>query len=100
MQKTQAKHVEFTQANIDRCQCLSCPVQAKSQCAMDKRAQMQGQTDMSPQDVPKVYCSQGEATCGDLDFSKNCICPTCEVWSENDLENYKYCRDGDASRIG
>lgn len=100
--QTQAKHVDFTKANVDRCQCTNCPVQADSACATQARQRMQGQDvmAMSSKDVPNVYCAQGTAACGDLDFSHRCICPTCEVWNENELSNYKYCQNGDAEKIG
>jgi hypothetical protein len=101
MQQTQNKQVQFTLDNIDKCQCLNCPVQHDSSCAMDKAKAMQpGQMPQSQSDVPKVYCSQGTAACDDLDFSQRCICPTCAVWAENGLDNYKYCQNGPASQIG
>jgi len=121
--QTQTKAVQFTQDNVMKCQCDNCSVQANSSCAMDRLQQvnqamqggqmgsqggpgaMQSMTTqtiggLSAQDVPQVYCSTGQSTCGDLDYTQNCICPTCDVWRENDLANYKYCRDGDATRIG
>lgn len=54
----------------------------------------------SSSDIPGLYCSSGEAGCGDLDFEKRCMCPTCSVWQEHDLGAYKYCKDGPAARIG
>lgn len=105
--ETITKRVQFTRDNIDKCQCVNCPVQSGSACVGDKMRKMrppEGPGAMgampSPQDVPGVYCSTGEAACRDLDHDKNCICPTCMVWREDGLENYKYCRDGDATRIG
>lgn len=101
--QTQSKQVRFTEDNVMKCQCASCPVQTDSACAMDRVEQMgtgDWMASMSPQDVPKVYCSTGTATCGDLDFSQKCMCPTCDVWAENDLHNYKYCQHGDASKLG
>jgi hypothetical protein len=101
MQQTKTKQVAFTQDNITKCQCTSCPVQASSDCAMDKTRTMQAKDTMpSPEDAPKVYCSTGKATCTDLDLSKQCVCPTCSVWSENALSNYKYCQNGSAAVQG
>lgn len=98
MQQTQAKLVEFTQDNVTKCQCLNCPVQAESVCAVDEQRAMG--TTPTPEETPKVYCSSGSATCDDLDFSKQCSCPTCSVWSENGLGNYKYCQNGSAAVQG
>jgi hypothetical protein len=99
--ETQTKTVEFTMANVDKCQCTNCPVEANSSCASGKMQAMQGAQGMpAPRDVPKVYCSQGTASCGDLDFSQRCVCPTCQVWQENGLSNYKYCQNGSAAQQG
>jgi hypothetical protein len=101
--ETQTKQVAFTTANIGKCQCTNCGVQSGSSCVTGKMQAMQGaatQSTPAPEDVPKVYCSQGTASCGDLDFSQNCICPTCSVWKENDLSNYKYCQHGSAAVQG
>lgn len=104
MEQTQTKHVDFTADNIAKCQCTNCPVQRGSACAADKKRALQGmqgaQLTASPKDVPNVYCSQGTASCGDLDFSQGCVCPTCQVWQANGLANYKYCRNGSAETNG
>ncbi|WP_054864564.1 DUF2769 domain-containing protein [Methanosarcina barkeri] len=54
----------------------------------------------SPQSVPGVYCSAGEAICKDLNPNKDCICYTCPVWKEHNLENANvvkyYCGNGKA----
>ncbi|AKB44221.1 hypothetical protein MSKOL_1933 [Methanosarcina sp. Kolksee] len=54
----------------------------------------------SPKSVPGVYCSAGEAACKDLNPNKDCICYTCAVWKENNLENANvvkyYCNNGRA----
>jgi hypothetical protein len=55
----------------------------------------------SAQDVPRVYCSSGTATCDDLNFEEQCQCPkTCQVYRENDLSQWKYCQRGSAAMIG
>jgi hypothetical protein len=55
---------------------------------------------MNPGDVPGVYCGSGKAACDDLDTSQMCICGTCPVWAECDLEYGNplgyFCRDGAA----
>ena len=45
--------------------------------------------------LPGMYCSTGKALCNDLDFEKECQCPTCPVWMENKLEKKFYCQYGE-----
>lgn len=57
--------------------------------------------DPMPGDVPRVYCASGMATCDDLDFGQQCLCPkTCAVYRENQLDQWKYCQRGSATEIG
>lgn len=99
--QTSTKHVEFSRQNVDLCQCTNCPVQAGSACVVGKKQAMQGMRETpAPADVPGVYCAQGTASCGDLDLSKRCVCPTCDVWQQNGLASYKYCQNGDAAHTG
>jgi len=81
--------IEFTRENITKCLCPQCPVQAESECAQIKMKMLQeSMRGMSPEpsDVPGVYCATGTATCSDLDPSKMCNCPNCDVFKENNLE--------------
>lgn len=128
--QTQTKTVAYNADNIMKCQCTSCPVQDASACATDKKQAMSGMMDKmsamtgagqgmagmsggmsdqqgmsemmlpSTQDMPGMYCSTGTATCGDLDYTKGCICPTCGVYTDNQLDNTKYCNKGSAAQVG
>lgn len=100
--------VPYTSANIKKCRCSECPVQADSQCAQDKlKSSKQKMENMPagevppPEDVPGIYCSTGKATCQDLDPDKQCICGTCEVWKEYGLKdsdpNNHFCHNGRAT---
>jgi hypothetical protein len=106
-----APKVPLTMENIDKCNCKMCPMQAQSACAKDlqskmmemKQSMQDGKMQMMtpmPEMVPGVYCSSGNATCKDLDFSKMCICPTCQVFKEHNLMTGTpmgyFCRDGKA----
>lgn len=98
--------VEFSQDNLMKCICGQCPTQKESSCAAQKRTAlmeaMQGGMQGMPAaaDVAGMYCSTGTATCGDLDYSQNCICSGCAVFAENGLTQWKYCERGDAVAIG
>ncbi len=53
------------------------------------------------EDMPGPYCANGVATCTDLDFSKMCICPSCQVFKDFNLMKAKptsyFCKDGKAT---
>jgi Protein of unknown function (DUF2769) len=100
--------VPYVGENISRCKCPQCPVQADSQCAQDKiKSLKQAMENLpageisNPEDVPGVYCSEGKARCQDLDFDRQCICDSCDVWKEYDLKdanpNNHFCQHGRAT---
>jgi hypothetical protein len=94
-----------------KCLCGMCPVQTESACAkpkiekmMEMRASMSqpksgtssgmsmsmapepmGAMEPKPEDMPGPYCSLGVAACKDLNSNKACICRTCQVYSEYNL---------------
>jgi hypothetical protein len=53
------------------------------------------------EDMPGPYCANGVAACKDLDFSKICICTTCQVYKDYNLMKAKpslyFCNDGKAT---
>ena len=58
------------------------------------------QTDnMAPkaEDMPGPYCANGAASCGDLDYSKTCLCSSCQVFKDFNLNKGRpmsyFCRD-------
>jgi len=99
-------NIEFNMNNIQKCLCTTCPVQEESECVKEKaktlKEMMQSEGDIMPRpiDVPGMYCTNGKATCEDLDATKMCQCTNCLVWKENDLESGElkgyFCRDGKA----
>lgn len=95
-------NVEFNMENIQRCLCPGCPVQAKSDCVMDKLKKLKSQKGETPdpEDVPGVYCATGKATCENLDPNQMCQCDKCEVWKEYKLDEGEpgsyYCAEGKA----
>jgi hypothetical protein len=93
--------VLFNPNNISKCMCPKCPVQSKSQCASGNLATIKAslaKTALVREDIPGVYCSTGTATCKDLDPKQTCICGSCAVFGENNLEKGTplgyFCRDG------
>ena len=100
--------VPYTEENINRCRCPQCPVQADSQCAQDEiKSSKQAMENLreeeipNPKDVPGAYCSEGKARCQNLNFDRQCICDSCDVWKEYDLKdadpNNHFCQQGRAT---
>jgi hypothetical protein len=100
--------VPYTEDNINRCRCPLCPVQADSPCAQSKIKSLSQKMENAPageipdpEDVPGVYCSEGKSPCQDLNFDRQCICGTCDVWKEYDLKdanpNNHFCQQGRAT---
>ncbi len=106
--------VPFTPDVVRACLCVRCPVQARSRCVGSKAEKLEGVLGVmgmgrgegesgagaraAEGEVPKAYCSQGRATCPDLDFNEPCICPGCTIFSRYDLGGKTsalyYCRKG------
>ncbi len=53
------------------------------------------------EDMPGPYCANGVASCKDLNFSKACICASCQVFRDFNLIKTKptsyFCKDGKAT---
>ena len=51
-----------------------------------------------PEDFPGPYCVNGVAVCKDFDFTKMCMCGTCQIYSKYNLAKAKpnlyFCKDG------
>lgn len=93
--------VPFTAANVSKCICPKCPVQAKSKCVSDqlktiKEAMSKNQ--LMHEDIPGVYCAAGKATCQDIDLNQSCICGKCTIYADYKLASgkpaYKFCQEG------
>jgi hypothetical protein len=102
-----ASKVPYNRANINKCRCSQCPVQADSQCVKQKiknskkeMATMPSGEVPPPEEIPGIYCSTGKATCQDLDPSRQCMCGACEVWYEYNLKDADpdnhFCHNGRA----
>lgn len=100
--------VPYARSNINKCRCPQCPVQTDSKCVKDKLESSREEMEKIPvgevpnaEDVPGIYCSTGKATCQDLNSNKQCICNTCDVWKEYNLEegtlSQYFCQNGRAT---
>ena len=95
--------VPFTLANVTRCMCPKCPVQAKSKCVSEKAGKLGAALKEKPlksESIPGLYCASGAAACKDIDTKQGCICGSCLVFTDYKLSEGKpvgkYCRDGKA----
>ena len=96
-----ATMLPFNAANVMKCFCTRCPVQANSSCVKGKMAKMKEAMMKNPlqrEDIPGMYCTTGTATCQDLDTKQMCMCTACPIWAEYKLASGKpmgyFCRDG------
>jgi hypothetical protein len=95
--------VPFEVANVRKCICPSCPVQSKSACVAGLKEKLNVALVKNPlqhNDIPRLYCGTGKATCTDLDLKQSCICGGCPVFSQYKLATGRpveyYCKDGAA----
>lgn len=125
--KKEASRVPFNNDVVSKCICDSCPVQAQSACSMPKKEKMvnmranvsQTKEEMgsgmpmsmaqapmekmnaNPDELAGPYCATGMASCRDLDTNKACICRTCQVYKEYNLNQARptehYCFNDKAS---
>ncbi len=94
-------NVAYVKDNIEKCWCGTCPVQVASKCAQDLYEQSQKGPDLPPPErLGGLYCSTGKTICTDVNFVNRCYCPSCLVWSENNLLSNHYCSHGSAGQIG
>ncbi len=103
MVQTVSLKVPFTTANVSKCLCPKCPVQANSSCVSEKLPKLGDalkQTPLRAANIPAVYCSTGKATCQDLDAKASCICGGCAVYTSYQLATarpaIRYCKNGGA----
>lgn len=100
--------------NLTKCKCPECPVQEDSACAKGLLNRMAGGESEEIEGVaagkqhlpepglsPAVYCaSQVDGTaCDDLEYNRACLCPTCDVWQEHDLDHNYFCQNGAADKL-
>ncbi len=74
------KIVPDTEANADRCLCPGCPTHNK--CMKDNEE--------------KLFCSRGKTECNPE--QKGCLCGTCPVEKEYELNDFYYCVNGAAKK--
>ena len=97
--------IEFSNENIEKCLCIQCKVQGKSQCVHDKLILLQeealGSSLIEPKEFPALHCASGIEHCHDLDRKEKCLCRDCPIYAENDLETGEptlyFCLDGSSN---
>ena len=94
--------IDFNKENIEKCLCIQCEVQKKSQCVHNKLILIQeeslGSSLVEPEEFPALHCVSGIEHCSDLDRKEKCRCSDCLIYAENDLgtgtPNLYFCTDG------
>lgn len=86
------RNVAKSKENLKKCRCIKCPSYT---FACKVKAVPQGIVDMLKQDISEVehmegmFCAFGKSNC--ITDEKGCVCPTCEVYKENELDKSYYC---------
>ena len=95
------RNVEMLQnMDMSRMMSMSREEQKKMSDEMMKNTPKEETDKMMPkaEDLPGPYCSNGVAFCKDLDFTKTCICSSCQVFKDFSLGKGKptsyYCKNG------
>jgi hypothetical protein len=94
--------VDINDDNIRHCRCPQCPVQGESKCAKEGLEKFNNGTkaaDFSAEEAPMLYCATGKSFCSDLDANHGCLCPSCLVWDNYDMQSTHYCLKGNADEI-
>lgn len=89
--------VDVNETNLKHCRCPVCPVQKNSECVQEKLKQTSSPDRLNG---AMLYCSIGKSQCHDLDGSEGCLCPTCLVWEQYNLDSMYYCLRGSADAVG
>ena len=113
--KKESARVPLSSEVVNKCMCDGCPVQAESACARPKKEKMMNmranmnqpkeemgsgmpmsmaqtpmeKMNMNPEELAGPYCATGLASCKDLNTNKACICRTCQVYKEYNLNQAK-----------
>lgn len=88
------KSVARTEENLERCQCMKCTTYT----FICKVRSLPGNVVNMLGDIGNVthmegmFCSFGESKC--IREEKGCICMTCAIYKENDLDKAYYCLGG------
>ncbi|MBI2848378.1 MAG: DUF2769 domain-containing protein [Chloroflexi bacterium] len=91
--------VARTKENLKKCQCMKCPTYT----FMCKMKNMPGNMANMMKDIGKVdhmeamFCAFGKSKC--ITDEKGCICMTCALYKENNLDKAYYCLGGKAPKM-
>lgn len=86
--------VAVNETNLRHCRCVACKVQEKSACTQKI---LNSNPAPEEKNLGKLYCAKGKSDCPDLNTRETCICSSCLVWDENNLNSMYYCLYGDAN---
>ena len=91
--------VTRTKENLKKCQCMKCPTytfMCKMKSMPSNIMAMMG--DIGKKDhMEAMYCAFDKSKC--IDEEKGCICMTCELFKEYNLDKAYYCLGGKAATM-
>lgn len=91
--------VTRTKENLQKCQCMKCPTYT-FMCKVKSMPSniMAMMSDIGKKDhMEAMYCAFDKSKC--IDEEKGCICMTCELFKEYNLDKAYYCLGGKAAKM-
>ena len=91
--------VAKTKENLKKCRCMKCPTYT----FMCKMKNMPGNIVAMMSDIGKkdhmeaMYCAFDKSKC--IDEEKGCICMTCDLFKQYDLDQAYYCLGGKTPKM-
>ena len=91
--------VARTKTNLGKCQCMKCPTYT----FMCKMKNMPSNMVNMMRDTGKLdhmeamFCAFGKSKC--IDEEKGCVCMTCALYKEYNLDKAYYCLGGKAAKM-
>jgi hypothetical protein len=82
--------VPKTKENLMKCQCMNCPTysdKCKEQSKPELEELQNGNMDRTHAEA--MFCAYEKSNC--INEEKQCICPTCPLFSEYNLTNNYFC---------
>jgi len=82
--------VAKTKENLMKCLCMSCPTyteECKAKAKPELEELKEGNMDRTHAEA--MFCAYEESNC--LSEEKECLCPTCVLFTEYNLENSYFC---------
>ncbi|MBP1908091.1 DUF2769 domain-containing protein [Methanolobus bombayensis] len=85
-------NVEKSKDNVRKCICIKCPSYSfacKIKAIPESAVNMLKGDIANAEHMEGLFCAFGKSKC--IEEQKGCICPECDVYKENGLNNVYFC---------